>query len=187
MRKRHSPPLPTLWLMTDERMGDALLPSAAALPKGSGIIFRHYSLPTKARRALFVQVQRIAKRQRHILILADDSKTARAWKADGAHGKCLTGKKMLKTRAVHSIRERIAAERAGADLMLVSPLFATTSHHGAKGIGRIGFGFMTRNAKIRVIALGGMTARRARSLKTFGIYGWAGIDALTPVSHSQKH
>lgn len=181
MRKRHSPPLPTLWLMTDERMGDALLPSVAALPKGSGIIFRHYSLPAKARRALFVQVQRIAKRQRHILILAGDSKTARAWKADGAHGMSRAGSAMLQSRAVHSIRERIAAERAGADLMLVSPLFATTSHRGAKGIGRIGFGFMTRNAKIRVIALGGMTARRARSLKSFGIYGWAGIDALTHI------
>ncbi|MEQ1547098.1 MAG: thiamine phosphate synthase [Chakrabartia sp.] len=178
MRKRHSPPLPTLWLMTDERMGNGLLPSVAALPKGSGIIFRHYSLPAKARRALFVQVQRIAKRQRHILILAGDSKTARAWKADGAHGKYCADKRMLQTRAVHSIRERITAERAGADLMLVSPLFVTASHRGAKGIGRIGFGFMARNAKTRVIALGGMTAHRARSLKNFGIYGWAAIDAL---------
>lgn len=179
MRKHHSPSLPSLWLMTDERMGDALLPSVAVLPKGAGIIFRHYSLAPKARRALFGKVQRIAKRRRHVLILAGANKTAVAWKADGAHGKNHHNRQSIQTWPVHSIRERIAAERAGAALILVSPAFATTSHAGQKGMGMARFGITVRNAKTRVIALGGMTARRAKILKCFGLYGWAAIDALT--------
>ena len=49
-------PLPRLWLMTDERQGDGLLAALARLPAGAGIVFRHYSLPEAARRALFDRV-----------------------------------------------------------------------------------------------------------------------------------
>src|SRR3546814_6186712 len=49
-RKR---PLPRLWLMTDERVDDeTLLTAIRRLPQGSGIILRHYTLPTHKRRLL---------------------------------------------------------------------------------------------------------------------------------------
>jgi thiamine-phosphate pyrophosphorylase len=79
---------------------------------------------------------------------------------------------------VHSVSERVAAERAGADLLFVSPVFATRSHPGVGGLGRVRFGLMIRGAKRPVIALGGMDAKRARELQNFGIYGWAAISSL---------
>jgi len=80
---------------------------------------------------------------------------------------------------VHSLRERVAAERAGTRLLFVSPVFPTRSHPGARSLGRVRFGALMRGARARVIALGGMTQARAKSLSGFGIYGWAAIDGLS--------
>ncbi len=170
-----SKPLARLWLMTDERMGDGLLPSLEALPKGSGVIFRHYSLAAKSRRRLFEAVRLIAKKHRLTLILAGSPKAARAWRAAGAHGKQFG----TISAPVHSIPERIAAERAGVRIILLSPAFSTNSHKGKASLGRVRFGQIAHGARVPVIALGGMTHKRARSLSAFGIYGWAAIDGLT--------
>ena len=180
MPKRHTrhaiKHIPKLWLMSDERFGERLLPSIAALPRGSGIIFRHYSLDPPARRALFEQVRRVAVSKRHWLITAGDATIARGLHIDGFHGRRRS--KRFQTAPVHSVQEAVAAQRAGADLLFVSPIFATRSHAGARALGRVGFGLLTRGLKTPVIALGGMTKSRARSLKILGIYGWAAIDAL---------
>jgi thiamine-phosphate pyrophosphorylase len=66
--------------------------------------------------------------------------------------------------------------RGGADLVFVSPVFATRSHPGARALGRTRFRSLVRDCPVPLIALGGMDARNARSL---GTYGWAGIDAWT--------
>ena len=85
MTRRHRKKLPTIWLMTDERVADAaLLAAVARLPKGrAGIVFRHYRTEGKARRALFEAVRRVARRRRLLLLLAGDGRTAAAWRADG--------------------------------------------------------------------------------------------------------
>jgi thiamine-phosphate pyrophosphorylase len=156
--------LPHLWLMTDERMGDALLPSIAALPRGSGVVFRHYATPPKTRRALFEAVLKIARARR--LLLLEGGVT------HGRHRGAITA-------PVHSIPERIAAERSGAALLFISPVFATQSHMGAPALGRTKLGIMMSGAKRPVIVLGGMTAVRVKPLFALGVYGWAAIDALT--------
>jgi thiamine-phosphate pyrophosphorylase len=176
MRKRHTPLLPRLWLMTDERMGDRLLPAIHALPKGSGIIFRHYDLERQTRRALFDAVRIIARRNRHLLLLAG---AEHGWGEAGRHGRTQKRTAAIQSAPVHSVQERLAAERGGADLLFVSPIFATRSHPGARGLGRVRFGLMIRGAKCPVIALGGMDAKRARSLKILEPYGWAAISSLT--------
>ena len=164
MMKRHTP-LPRLWLMTDARMGEALLPAIAALPKGSGLVFRHYELSAEDRNILLARVRRIARARRLVLVVAGKG---------GAHGR----HRGAITAPVHSVRERIAAERAGARLVFVSPVFATASHPGARPLGRVRFGMLIRGSKCSVVALGGMNARRARGLAAFKIHGWAGIDAF---------
>jgi thiamine-phosphate pyrophosphorylase len=183
MPARHSSILPSLWLMTDERMGEALLRSIVALPKGSGVVFRHYGLALAERRSLFRRVRRIARARRLRLLLADQPQIAWAWGADGVHGRVAMAKRalpgQLKSAPVHNPRERIAAERAGADMIFASPVFATRSHPQARGLGPVQFGLMVRGCRIPIIALGGMTAKRAKALKAFGIVGWAAIDALT--------
>jgi thiamine-phosphate pyrophosphorylase len=177
---RHCRALPRLWLMTDERMGDALLPAVWALPAHSGIVFRHYHTAAKARRRLFQKVRRVARARGHLLFLAGTAREARGWGADGHHGRSPRAPGRPMTAPVHSLREMIAARRLRADLVLVSPVFATRSHPGQKTLGRIGFFRLARTAPCPVIALGGMNRRRFRSLASFGAYGWAAIDTLTP-------
>lgn len=63
MTCRHRKNMPLIWLMTDERIGEAaLLAAVARLPRGrAGIIFRHYRTAPGARRALFDAVREIGR------------------------------------------------------------------------------------------------------------------------------
>jgi thiamine-phosphate pyrophosphorylase len=179
MPKRHTRPLPRVWLMTDERMGDGLIPAIRRLPKGSGVVFRHYSLPPSERRALFDRVKRQARARRLVVLLGGSANDARRHRADGHHRRSARGDSGIHSAGVHGAKERILAERLGADLIFVSPVFPTRSHPGATVLGRVRFGMLVRDAAVPVIALGGMTRQRARSLKVFGIYGWAAISSLS--------
>lgn len=184
MRRRHPlvPPLPGLWLMTDERQGDRLWPALTDLPRGSGVIVRHHGLDKKARRDLIVRIRKIARARRLILVVAGSETLARATQSDGFHMRSakIGPSTLLRTIAVHDLAELRLAERIGADLVFISPVFATESHPGKRSLGRARFGQLVRESRVPVIALGGMNMRRAESLQQFGIYGWAGIGALTP-------
>lgn len=174
---QHRQPLPRVWLMTDERQGDSLWIALERLPRGGGVVFRHYGLDPKTRLAWFRKLRLIARRRRLVILLAGDAATARAWGADGRHGPGFGRTSGLHTAPAHNLRELRAAERAGADATFVSPVFPTRSHPKATALGRVRFGLLARAARKPVIALGGMTARRARAIS--GAYGWAGIDAWT--------
>jgi thiamine-phosphate pyrophosphorylase len=168
-------PLPRLWLMTDERQGEGLWAALESLPRGAGIVFRHYGLPDAERRRLFERVRRIAARRRLMLLAAGSQRL----RADGRHGG-RGSRNGLASAAAHDLRELKAAERGGAHLVFLSPAFPTRSHPGARALGRIRFGAIARQARIPVIALGGMNARRGRGLAALGAYGWAAIDAFAP-------
>lgn len=176
-RQPHSPlpGLPRLWLMTDERQGDGLFASIDRLPRGSGIVFRHYGLPEAERHLLFRRVRAMALRDRHLLLLAGPAETAKAWRADGSHGR--GPGEGLRSAPAHDLREIRAAERDDAALIFLSPVYPTRSHPGARALGPVRFGFLCRRTRLPVIALGGVDARRARGLRARGAYGWAGIDA----------
>jgi thiamine-phosphate pyrophosphorylase len=167
--------------MTDERMGDAIWPALARLPRGSGVVFRHYATPPAERRALFRRVARIARARGLVLVAARPD-----WRWPHRHGMRATG---LVTMPAHDRREAVAAIRAGADLLFVSPVFATRSHPGAPHLGRVRFGLMARDLPVPVIALGGMDAQRFAGLRALGAHGWAAIDAWCedkPRRHAPK-
>jgi thiamine-phosphate pyrophosphorylase len=160
-------PLPRLWLMTDERQGDGLWAALERLPRGSGVMFRHYGLGPAERRRLFDRVRGVARRRR-LLLLAG----GKGLRGDGVHGGRGGG---FRSASVHDLRELKTAERSGARLVFLSPAFPTRSHPGARALGPVRFGLIAAQARIPVIALGGVDARKARRLPH--IYGWAGIDA----------
>lgn len=180
MQRRH--PLPRLWLMTDERQGDALWPAIDALPRGSGIVVRHHNLAGSERRDLAKKVRKAAKRRRLAVILAGTEKETIAVAADGFHRRSahIGAARLIRTIAVHNPRELALAHRIDADLVFLSPVYPTRSHPGGRALGRVRFGLLARRSRIPIIVLGGMTAKRARSLRGFGIYGWAAIGELTP-------
>jgi thiamine-phosphate pyrophosphorylase len=166
MYRRQS--LPRLWMMTDERQGEALWDALERLPRGAGVVFRHYSLPARERRSLFRAVRAVARRRRLVLVVAARPPGA----ADGTHGRRGRG---LNTRSAHNLRELRAAERSGADLVFLGPVFATRSHPGRPPLGPLRFASLVRRTRLPVVALGGMDALKAERLS--GAYGWAGIDA----------
>ena len=177
MRARHRlppklpPKLPSVWLFTDERQGEALWAALERLPRGAGVVFRHYKTPDRA--ALARRVRTICRRRGLMFVVAGPPSLARAWRADGAHGR-FPG---TLTAPAHGMTELVAARRGGARLAFLSPLFATRSHPGGRPLGRLRFGALARRAPLPVAALGGMTARRARQLAALGGSGWGAIDA----------
>ncbi|MEZ5656528.1 MAG: thiamine phosphate synthase [Sphingobium sp.] len=189
-RAQNGRPLPRLWLFTDERVStQTLLASVARLPRGSGIIFRHYATTRDKRRKIFDAVRKIALRRGLTLVVARPGDTRLLREADGIHrsGKdpCpsrITRSRLL-TMSAHNAREIHRANRIGADLIFLSPAFPTRSHKDAAALGAVRFATLARLAAMPVIALGGMNIGRFRRLRFNGAYGWAAIDALT-ASHS---
>ena len=177
-------PLPMLWYFTDERVEDARMMAAIArLPRGAGIIFRHYRLDAAARHALFRAVRQQARRRGLVLLLAGTPALARRWGADGWHGRArATGplaRPLLHSMAAHDQRELNAARAAGADCVFLSPAFPTRSHPGAPALGRVRFALLARQAAMPVMALGGITRQRAQNLTQWGAAGWGAIDGLS--------
>ena len=158
--------------MTDERMGDRLWAALFRLPPGSGVVFRHYSLPLPERRALFRRVRRVARARRLVLSVARPEGLGLG---DGVHGTAGGG---TLTWPAHDRRQAVAGARFGATLF-VSPVFPTRSHPGAKALGPMRAAAIGRGLYVPLVALGGMTPRRFRQVRMLGFEGWAAIDELS--------
>src|SRR3712207_5523420 len=138
MRCRH---LPKIWMFTDERQGAALWTALDSLPRGAGVIFRHYRTPD--RRMLATRVRAVCRRRGLLFVVAGSTRLARAWRADGAHGRAPGAL----TAPAHDRAELIAARRAGARLAFLSPVFSTRSHPEARTLGTVRFGLTARAAR----------------------------------------
>ena len=187
MRQCQTPchPSPRLWLVSDARNDAVLERVLARMPRGSGLIFRHHHLAPDERRARFMAVARVARAHGHWLVLAGDMARARAWRADGAYGApglLARGPAGLRLVNVHDLREIGLGRRGRASAIVLSPAFATRSHPGAAPLGAVRWRLLAAlagvGAGVPVIALGGMTAARARWL---GVAHWAAIDGLSGV------
>ena len=172
--------LPALWLISDVRNDAVLERALARLPRGSGLIYRHYHLDGAERLARFRALRRAAKGRGHAVVLADSALTAREWGADGIYGapRSLWPRRagLIHLATAHSLAELGLAARLGADAALLSPVFPTRSHPGGATLGAVRFRLLARQTRLPVIALGGMSAARARAL---GWSHWAAIDGLS--------
>lgn len=173
---------PRQWLFTDERLGtgapgDRLWAAIRRLPRGAGIVFRHYSLAPAPRRALAHRIRAVARARGLMLMLANPPPGLRA---DGIHrpaGTRAPARGQPVTAAAHNRRELARAFSDGAGLVFLSPIFSTASHPGAPTHGPVRFGLMARGSNGPVVALGGMSSAHASRLKPLGAYGYAAIDA----------
>lgn len=183
------PSLPPIWLVSDKRNDAVLERILFSLPRGSGLIFRHYHLAPAERRARFEALRRFARARGHLVVLAGTRREAARWRADGnycapagapggrtaRHGgprpPPARGNR-IELLTAHSLKE--IGRAAKADAILLSPVFPTRSHPGAPVLGPIRFRLLAQKARPPVIALGGMTPRRAAALGT----AWAAIDGL---------
>ena len=173
------PAIPDLWLISDARNDAALDAVLAGLPRGSGLIFRHYHLAGAKRAARFAALARRARRFGHVAVFSGTMAEARRRGAAGAYGgaeRLAKGGRGLRLVTVHSLRELAAAHRARADAVLLSPVFETRSHPGSKVLGPVRFRLIAARSRVPVIALGGMNSLRA---KRAGARKWAAIDGIT--------
>ena len=190
MKRRH-PPLthgvPRLWLVSDERNDASLEAALAGLPRGSGLIFRHYHLGESKRRARWRKLVAIARARGCIAVLAGPARKARGWRADGCYGPAgmlARGPALLRLVTAHSLHELGQAHRARADLVLLSPVFPTRSHPGGSTLGPLRFRLLARQGSVPVIALGGMDAGKAQRI---GAEAWAAIDAFRAPNGEPGH
>jgi len=171
--------IPVLWLMTDERIGDGLWAALRRLPRGSGVVFRHYATQARERRALFRRVVRVARARGLVVVRAGERA---GFGGDGVHGGARGPG--LRTAPAHDRREAVAAVRRGAEVLFVSPVFGTRSHPGGETLGARAARRVSQGLPVTVIALGGMDARRFRGM--IGFDGWAAIDAWSAGGNGAK-
>jgi len=160
----------------DERLPDPV-PAARALPQGSLVIIR--ARDAKRRRALAEAL--VAGTHGLILLAADDPVLAHALHGlhlpeararEAAHWRALRPGWVI-TVAAHSSR---ALHNPFADAALLSPIFPTRSHPGARFITPARARNMARASMLPVLALGGVNARNAAML--CGFSGIAAIEGL---------
>ncbi len=171
--------------MTDETRVPNPVQALQHLPRGTMVIFRHYGV--KEREALGRAVVRAAHAHGHKVLVAGDWHLAWALRADGVHlPEHLAGEaRALKVRrpdwivttAAHSHGAVRKAERAGADAALLSPIFATQSHVGAKVLGVRQAAQIAQTSVVPLYALGGVNEKTARLLQGTRLYGFAAIGA----------
>jgi thiamine-phosphate pyrophosphorylase len=178
--------LPPLLFVTDP--GRTPDPEAVArrLPRGSAIVFRAFGDEEAV-----AQGRRLAAiaRQRGLVLLAGaDPALARAIGAHGVHlperlaHRAGTLKRLrpawLVTAAAHGPAAARRALRAGADAVLVSPVFESRSPSAGRPLGAVRFAALARKAGGPVYALGGVNGRTARRLIGSGAVGFAAVEAL---------
>lgn len=181
-RARVKSPPPVMLVIESSRMPD--WPAVMArLPRGTGVILRDYDAPDRAARA--ARAARIARRRGLRLLIAGDGALARRVGAAGLHlpqfqlGARPPNRRpgWLVTAAAHDRRALARAAAIGADAVLVSPVFATASHPGARALGPHRLARLIDTSPLPVIALGGVDRISARRLPP-GISGFAAIGGL---------
>lgn len=184
-RERHLPPL---ILMTDDKRVPSPLAAARMLPKGSAVILRHRDESERAR--LGKALRELTRQNDLFLLIAGDPALAIRLAADGVHvpeaqwasiEPCRTRHPdWIITAAAHSEHALLRASCAGADAVLLAPLFHTVSHPERVGFGLSRFRLLAARAPTPVYALGGITAANAGGLVGAPLAGIAAIDGLLP-------
>ena len=142
-------PQPRQWLIiTDFDRRTADL--VLCLPRGSGVLVIG-ELPAAARRRLF-QLARL----RGLVV----------------------GQDLIDAARVHNLRELRRALVQRKSVILLSPIFPTSSHPDWKPLPRMRAAALARLANRKLTALGGMNAARYAKVARLGFVGWAGISAF---------
>ncbi len=180
--------LPVTILMTDEKRLADPIPVIGGLPANSAVILRHYGAPD--REELAVRVMAAAREHGVKFLIAADARLALKVGADGLHlPEALAARgpgvwrlwrrpDWLVTAAAHSPGALFRAERAGADAVLLAPVFPTASHPETRPLGTLRFSAWCRQSPIPVYALGGVSPVNLCRLKDSGTRGFVGISGF---------
>jgi thiamine-phosphate pyrophosphorylase len=177
--------LPAIILMTDDMRDVDWVEAVRALPPGSAVVVRQRD--ARRREELARQLRGVCATRRIKLLIADDDALALRVRADGVHVPQRHVAKAPVLKALHprwfvSVSAHDAASagraaRAGADAILIAPVFATASHPGAKTLGVVRLSAMTQWSP--TYALGGVDAKSIGRLTGARLSGVAVIGGWT--------
>lgn len=178
------PNLPPLLFFTDPERTPRPWETAARLPVGAGVVFRHFGLPDAHKTAL--RLREATRARDGLLLIGLDAELAEAVGADGVHlperaldqaaGLAAARPDWRITGAAHS---SITLTSPGLDALIVSPVFpagGASAHRPALGLTVLGQWVET--APCPVYALGGVDGKNARSLIGSGACGFAAVSAI---------
>ena len=185
-------PEPCLALVTDRHLclpGHTLAVAASAACDGGldMVQVREKDLPGGALLTL-AQELREATRGRALLTINERADVALACEADGVQlgeealpveeARRLLGEDALIGRSVHSVAGAVEAEAAGADFLLVGPIFATPSHPESLGAGTALLEQVRRAVAVPFLAIGGVDASNIEEVARAGASGAAVVRAV---------
>ncbi|WP_375268081.1 thiamine phosphate synthase [Phenylobacterium sp.] len=181
-------PLPPLLLFTDPARTPDPMAAAAALPRGSAVVYRAFGAAEAPKIAR--ELRTLTARRGVRLLIGADAALARAVGADGVH---LPERLALRagplrrarpgwiiTAAAHSLPAARRALAAGADAVVVSAVFPSRSASAGPPLGALRFARLVHAAGGPVYALGGVNMKNARRLLASGAVGLAAVEGLAP-------
>ena len=183
--KQHLPRgCPPLLALTDPKRTPDPVKLAAALPTGSGLIYRLFKASDRVEMAK--AIMKAAKPRRLIVLIGNDPALALKVGADGVHwpernvlqARRWAGRFAFMTAAAHSRAALALAARSGVDAVLLSAVFASSSPSAGPAMGALKFRQLARKARRPVYALGGLNSLTMGKISQSG--GIAAIDGLDP-------
>jgi thiamine-phosphate pyrophosphorylase len=183
-RARNGRALPSAWFMTDPKRTPRPERIAARLPRGFGVIYRHFGASDRFDAG--AKLARVCRERRLVLLVSADPELARAIGADGVHwpearlkGVRPRNPRLVETASAHSRAAASRAGRLGADAVFLSMVFASGSPSAGKPMGALRFRALAARSPLPVYALGGVGGDNAsRAVARSRAAGWAGIDAV---------
>ena len=175
--------IPPVLFLTDPARTPDPVRTAARLPQGWGVIYRHFGAPDAERVA--AQLAHVCRARKLRLLIAADPVLAMAVGAAGVHWpharlpacRKWRGAFALMTASAHSPAELRAIAHYPIDAALVSTVFPSSSPSAGKPLGALKFRQLARTAPCPVFALGGVTAENAGRVSDFS--GLAAVGSLS--------
>ncbi|MGZ9100432.1 MAG: thiamine phosphate synthase [Brevundimonas sp.] len=175
---------PPLLFFTDPDRTPRPWETAARLPPGSGVVFRHFGRPDAHETAL--RLREVTRVRDVRLLIGLDAGLAETVGADGVHlpERALDQAAGLRaarpdwwiTGAAHAATARAAP---GVDALIVSPVFPAGGASGDRpALGMAAFRARVAAAACPIYALGGLDANTAPQLIGSGACGLAGVGAI---------
>lgn len=179
--------LPNLLFFTDPARVSNPEAVAERLPAGAGIVYRAFDAEDAVERGR--RLRTIATERGLLLLVGASAGLAEGIRADGLHmPERLAAEiprlraeypRWLITAAAHDDVALKAAVRAGADAVVVSPVFPSNSPSAGDPVGVEGLKALVSATPLPVYALGGVHARTVSQLIGSGIVGIAAVEALS--------
>jgi thiamine-phosphate pyrophosphorylase len=191
----------SLYLVTDRGLsrGRPTLEVVAAAVRGGATVVQLREKAAETREfveeALAIRV--FLKERKIPLIINDRIDVAVAVDADGVHlgqkdmpielARKVVGPEMIVGISAESTADAVAAERAGADYLGVSPIFDTsTKTDTAAALGLAGLREIRRSAGLPLVGIGGLSAENAGKVIEHGADGIAVVSAIVSADDPEQ-